>query len=179
MQKLPDEDRIPHLRNLCRTDLYFLLRYAIGRKDLEHPWLFERCKEVEASPDGYLDLWAREHYKSTIITFGKTIQDILSSHGDNPLEKWQGIEITLGIFSHTRPIAKKFLSQIKQEFEGNRNLINWFPDVLYENPKSEASKWSLDSGLVVKRKSNPKESTVEAWGAFGCIATISASALRI
>ena len=24
--------------------------------------------------------------------------------------------------------------------------------------------WSLDGGLVVKRKSNPKEATVEAWG---------------
>lgn len=157
-------DRIPHLRNLCRTDLYFLIRYGFGRKDLEHPWLFSRCKEVEENPDGYIDLWSREHYKSTVITYGKTIQDILASHGDNPLEEWDGVEITCGIFSHTRPIAKKFLTQIKNELESNRNLKNWFPDILYENPGKDAPRWSLDSGIVVKRKSNPKEATVEAWG---------------
>lgn len=128
---------------------------------MENVWLFDRCKEVENEPDGYIDLWSREHYKSTIITYGKTIQDILRSHGEEPLEE---NEITVGIFSHTRPIAKKFLAQIKQEFEVNENLKNWFPDILYRDPKRESSKWSLDSGIVVKRKSNPKEATVEAWG---------------
>jgi hypothetical protein len=36
--------------------------------------------------------------------------------------------------------------------------------VLFENPSKESPKWSEDEGIVVKRKSNPKESTVEAWG---------------
>lgn len=162
--RLSDQERIGHLRNLCRTDLYFLLRYAIGREDIEHPWLFDRCKEVEFAPDGMIDLWSREHYKSTIITYGKTIQDILASHGEDPLPSWDGLEITCGIFSHTRPIAKKFLSQIKQEFEGNIRLKEWFPDILWESPQREAPKWSLDSGIVLKRKSNPKEATIEAWG---------------
>ena len=111
-----------------------------------------------------LDLWAREHYKSTIITYAKTIQDILASHGDNPLEEWEGVEPSFGIFSHTRPIAKGFLRQIKREFESNELLKTTFPDVLYENPGKDAPKWSEDDGIVVKRKSNPKESTVEAWG---------------
>lgn len=153
-----------HCRNLARTDLYFLLRYALGRSDIEHPWLFDRCKEVEAEPDGFLDLWSREHYKSTIITFGKSIQDILASHGDNPLEHWQGREVTIGIFSHTRPNAKGFLRQIMREFETNELLKEWFPDVLYNEPKKSAPKWSEDDGIIVKRKGNPKESTVEAWG---------------
>jgi hypothetical protein len=100
-----------------------------------------------------LDLWAREHYKSTVITFAKTIQDILIDP-----------EITVGFFSHTRPIAKAFLRQIKQEFEYNETLKGWFPDILWANPKKESPKWSEDEGIVVKRQSNPKEGTVEAWG---------------
>lgn len=119
---------------------------------------------MQKSPNGHLDLWAREHYKSTIITYAKTIQDILASHGDEPLSQWHGIEPTFGIFSHTRPIAKGFLRQIKREFEGNDTLKSLFPDVCYENPSKEAPKWSEDDGLVLKRKSNPKESTIEAWG---------------
>lgn len=134
---------------------------TLGRSDLDKEWLFQRCKEVEKSPDGHLDLWAREHYKSTIITFGKSIQDILCSHGDGTLIDR---ECTIGIFSHTRPIAKGFLRQIKSEFENNDLLKKLFPDILYADPEKEAPKWSEDGGLVVKRKSNPKESTVEAHG---------------
>lgn len=148
-----DEKWIARCRLLCLTDLYFLIRYALNRPDIEHEWLFNRCVEVNEQPNGYLDLWAREHYKSTVITYGKTIQDVLA----NP-------EITVGIFSHTRPIAKSFLRQIKREFEANETLKRWFPDVLWSNPSKEAPKWSEDDGIIVKRKTNPKEATVEAWG---------------
>src|SRR5262245_54679617 len=69
------EQRADRLRYLCRTDLFFLLVYALGRKDADNDWVFARCREVQANPNGFLDLWARDHYKSTIITFALTIQD--------------------------------------------------------------------------------------------------------
>lgn len=163
-KSLGNSERITLLRALCRTDLYFLLRYALNRPDVEKEWIFDRCREIQANPNGYIDIWSREHYKSTIITFGKTIQDILSSHGDNPLPEWNGREVTVGIFSFNRPAAKKFLRQIKIEFEDNDELKKLFPDVLYAEPKKEAPKWSEDDGLVVKRKSNPREATLEASG---------------
>jgi hypothetical protein len=133
--------------------LWVLLRYGLGRVDAHNQWVFDRCLEVMESPDGHLDLWAREHYKSTIITFALSVQDILR----NP-------ETTIGIFSHTRPIAKAFLRQIKQEFERNERLKRWFPDVLWADPSKESPKWSEDEGITVKRKGNPKEATIEAWG---------------
>lgn len=140
-------------RWLCLNDLFFLLTRGCKRIDMDKDWIFARCREVQASPDGHLDLWAREHYKSTIITFGLTIQGILKDP-----------EKSNGIFSHTRGIAKGFLDQIKREFEANQYLIKLFPDVLYEDPRNQAPKWSLDSGIIIKRKTNPKEATVEAWG---------------
>jgi len=160
---LPAEQRAAY-RFQIRTDLYYLLRYVLNRADVEHPWLLARIREVQAAPDGYLDLWARGHYKSTIITFAKTLQDILASHGDDPLPEWAGIEPTFGIFSHTRPNAKAFLRQIKRELETNQTLKTLFPDILWSNAEREAPTWSEDSGLVVKRRSNAKESTIEAWG---------------
>lgn len=152
------------LRYLARYDLFFLLWKILNRKDVLHPWLIDRCHEVQAAPNHNLDLWAREHYKSTIITFALSIQDILTSHGFNPDPKWNGREVTIGIFSCTRPIAKAFLSQIKREFESNELLKELFPDILWSNPSKDAPKWSEDAGLVIKRKSNPKEATIEAWG---------------
>jgi len=156
----PEDEHIPLMRELCRNDLYFLLRYGCGREDMEYQFLFDRCREVELSPDGMLDLWSRDHYKSTIITQGLTIQDILKSHGEGGV----GREVCIGIFSHTRPIAKGFLRQIKREFEANENLKEWFPDILWDNPLKESPKWSEDDGIIVKRKGNPKECTIEAWG---------------
>ncbi len=140
-------------RTWAQNDLYFLIRYLLNRPDIERDWLFQRCREVQSDPNGHLDLWAREHYKSTIITFGLTIQDILNDP-----------EITVGIFSHTRPIAKGFLRQIKRELESNQVLKDLFPDILWQDPQKEAPKWSEDDGIIVRRRTNPKESTVEAWG---------------
>jgi predicted phage terminase large subunit-like protein len=140
------------LRALYLGDLFFLLLCGLGRKDINHDWLYARCREVQAGPDGFLDLWAREHYKSTIITVALTIQEILK----NP-------DITVGIFSHSRPVAKSFLRQIKREFESNRVLQTLFPHI-QPPAKGEKRTWSEDDGLIVRRGGNPKEATVEAWG---------------
>jgi len=102
-------------------------------------------------------------HNSTIITFGLTIQDVLASHGGHPEPRYNGREVTVGIFSHNKSIATDFLSQIKQEFENNGDLKALFPDVLWQSVK-EAPSWSVQNGITVRRKTNPKEATVEGHG---------------
>jgi hypothetical protein len=143
------------------NDRFYLLTGLLNRKDACHPWLFERCREVEARPDGYLDLWARAHYKSTIGTFAGSIQEAL----DDPET------VTIGIFANTREISRPFLAQIKEELEGNDHLKQVYADVLWDNPRKEAPKWSIERGLVLKRKSNPKEATFEAHGLIDAMPT--------
>jgi hypothetical protein len=140
------------VRALCLSDLYYLLIKVCKREDMLHPWVYARCREVEADPDGYLDLWSREHFKSSIITFGLTVQDILK----NP-------EITVGFFSENYTLAQKFLGQIKKEFESNELLKSAFPDILYRNPQQESPNWN-NNNITVMRKGNPKEPTVECQG---------------
>ena len=151
------------IRFLCIHDLYYLLVRACKRVDLlpcvgregyiDNQFSFDRCREVEANPNGYIDLWSREHGKSSVVTLGLTLQDILK----NP-------EVTIGIFSHTRPIAKAFLRTLMREIEGNTILHAAFPDVLCGTDIRAYAKFSEDDGIVLRRKSNPNEATVEAWG---------------
>lgn len=142
------------------NDRFFLLTGLLNRPDAIHPWIYDRAREVEASPDGHLDLWARFHYKSTVITFAGIIQEVISDP-----------EIRVCIFSNTADIARPFLGQIKEEFETNGPLKKTYADVLWEHPTKQAKTWSLDDGIIVKRKSNAKEATVEAHGLINALPT--------
>lgn len=155
-------------------DRYYLLVVLLKRVDfLDHgskgsQWLFERCREVEREPDNCLDLWSREHYKSSIITFGGIIQEVLRDS-----------EVTVGIFSFNKREAKKPLSQIKRELEENRELQALYPHILWQDPKKQAPMWALDTGIIVRRRTNPKNATVEAHGLVEGMPTGSHFLLRV
>lgn len=156
------------VRELCLVDRYYLLVIACGRKDAVHPWVYERCREVEAEPDNMLDLWARFHFKSSIITFAGGVQEIL-----------RDAEITACIFSHTGSDAAKHGQQIKRELETNDVLRAAFPDVLWPDPQKQSPVWSDDKGITVRRQGNPKEATLEWHGLIDGMPTGSHYKLRI
>ena len=126
----------------------------MGYEGVNVPFVVKACNYIQAGgSDKVLDLWARGHYKSSIITKARTIQMLLSDS-----------EQRIAIFSHTRPAAKSFLREIKTVLQTNEMLIALFPDVLYGNAEKEAIKWSEDDGLIVKRKGTYAEASLEAWG---------------
>lgn len=153
-----DDDKAKALMNA--NDRYYLLTVTCKRKDAWHEWLFDRCREVEAKPDGFLDLWARYHYKSTIGTFAGIIQEIIVDP-----------EITICILSCKDDVAKPFLVQIKNELERNEDLKRQHSDVFFDKPKLESPKWNEAEGLCVRRHGNPKEYTIEAYGLIDAMPT--------
>ena len=148
------------IRKFCKEDLFFLLYFVLKVDDaknkwmtVNHPWVYARIREVENENNLTIDLWAREFFKSTIITYGLIIQEILNDPGER-----------IVIFSNTRQVAKKFVRRIKITFEENMLLRAAFDDVLYQNPEKQSPKWSEDEGIMVKRKGSYNEATVEGWG---------------
>lgn len=141
-------------RALILSDLWFLLYFGLKVEPANHKFVVNYCWDVEDGGGDYtLDLAAREHFKSTILTKAEVIQKILK----NP-------ESRIGIFSHTRPAAKAFLRSVKLTLESSNFLKECFKDVLYDNPQNESPKWSEDDGLIVRRSGFYNEATVEAWG---------------
>ena len=141
-------------REILKRDLWFLLYFGMRVSIANHPWWIRCAEDVMYGPKSHtLDLWAREHGKTTIITQGETIRQILN----NPEER-------IGIFSYSRPAALSILRGIKQILEGSSLLKACFPDILYADPRTQAEKWSETDGLIVQRKGFYKEGTLEAWG---------------
>ncbi|MCK9361884.1 hypothetical protein M0Q28_06740 [Patescibacteria group bacterium] len=148
------------LRSLILDDLWFVVYFVMkpwadeaGRAATNHPFVVSACREVEQGPKDFtLDVWAREHFKSTIITKAETIQFILA----NP-------DAATGIFSHTRPAAKKFMDSIRAVFQTSELVKACFPDVVWADCERDAPLWS-DEGLMLKRKSTRSEPTISAWG---------------
>ena len=155
--EMPDQQAVHVIRELVQNDLFFLLYYVMNRKDINtigKPFIIERCKELASGPKtDTVDLWARGHYKSSIITQGETVQD-----------HCKDVEDTIGIFSHTRPNAKDFMLPIKTAYESSIVLLTCFPDVFWSNPRKQAPIWSMDNGLVLKRKSTSNTASLEAHG---------------
>jgi hypothetical protein len=141
-------------RKLILNDLFFIVYFVLKIPIANCPFVVKACREVEDGPGDFtLDVWAREHFKSTIITIAETIQYVLK----NPNE-------ATGIFSYVRPVAKKFLFSIKEAFQNEEILHICFPDIVYANCEKEAPLWSLDEGLILKRTTTRKEPNVSAWG---------------
>jgi hypothetical protein len=150
----PESERLIY-RNLILKDPFFVSYFVLGIESSNHPWVVDRCMELITMPQtNVLFEWAREHFKTTLITKVRyIIQKLLA----NPEER-------LAIFSYSRPISRGILRSVKQVFEGSDLLKFCFPDVLYQDPEKEAPKWSEDDGIVVRRKGYYSESSLEAWG---------------
>jgi len=141
-------------RQLILEDLFFIVYFVMEIGIANHKFVVDACREVEGGPRGEtLDIWAREHFKSTIITVAETVQ----YHLRNP-------ERCTCIFSYKKPAAEDFLDSIRKTYE--KDLMKWcFPDILYEKPDTESPSWSLQNGIVLRRKgTSRKEATIEASG---------------
>ena len=144
---------IDNYRALILDDLFFIVRFVLKVPIANQKFVVDACREVEEGPKDYtLDVWAREHFKSTIITIAETIQYILK----NP-------DHAVGIFSYVRPVSKKFLGSIMDVFQNEKMLKVCFPDVVYEDCEKQ-TQWSKDDGLILRRKTTRKEPTLSAWG---------------
>lgn len=156
-------------RGMLRDNLWSITAFVLKIPCAFHPWWVRTCREVQEGPEtNTLDIWARGHGKSSIVTSARTIQMILRDP-----------EESVCIFSYTKAAATKFFQQVKFTLEAS-DFLKWaFPDILWGNPHVEAPKWSEDNGIFVKRKGFQKEPTLMASGLLEAMPTGMHFSLRI
>jgi hypothetical protein len=153
-KNLDHKQELAAYRHCILNDLWFIVYFVLKWPRANHKFIVDACSEIESGPQTQtIDLWFREAGKSTVITIARSIQEVLR----NPSER-------VCIFSYARSPALSFLRNIKNILETSEILKACFPDVLYQDPEKEASKWSELEGLIVKRTGFHKESSFEAHG---------------
>lgn len=148
------EDQWSPIKAAILDDLFFILYFVLEIKDANHPYVVEGCRQIQDGPrTKTLDIWAREHFKSTTITIAETLQDVLR----DPEER-------VGIYSYARPPALRFVRTLKHILETNGILHKCFGETIWPEPTKQAFRWSEDIGLYLQRRGNYMEPTISGWG---------------
>lgn len=152
------------VRAQAEGDLYFLLRYVLSTRDLgrdptgasepwfHNPWIYQQTRAIQYEYDRTLNVWAREHMKSTIGNFGLNFWLFINNPGH-----------CIGIFSVLRSLAKAHLRRMMHEMENNPLLSQLWPEIFWERPASQAKPWSIEEGCILKSCAARNEVSLEAW----------------
>jgi phage terminase large subunit-like protein len=148
------------IRHYIKTDLFFVVNFVLGvDANDDRGFVLDKCYEIEADTQAYLDgtcdsfhyVWARGHFKSTLITISSTAQ----YHLNYPEE-------CTCIFSFKKGNANKFLQSIADIYQMDE-VKHAFSDIL-GGIADKKEFCSMDRGLLVNRKNRRKERTIETAG---------------
>ena len=140
------------VRELAKKNLFFLCTYLMDMDYVDNDFAYNFCAEIDKKCFGRMWICAREHYKSTLISFAFAIQCLLR----NPEER-------IGIYAYNANLAESCLGKIRTELEVNEKLKYYFDDIFYNDPQKESPMWRADS-ILVKRNTRARESSIECSG---------------
>jgi hypothetical protein len=110
------KDKNHAMAAIGRRDLYFLVKYILGHKDLVFHYHYPLCCQAQQDHNWLLFLQPRGHFKTTCITEGRAIQMILN----NP-------DVAILIVSGTSKLPREVMQTIKWHFLGNTRFRELYP----------------------------------------------------
>lgn len=152
------------LKNMAELDFFFFCYAVLGIHYLNHPYTIARCYEYgDRLFENAIYLWAREHFKSTIITKCGSLYKEIKRPGRRQ-----------SIFSLNATLAKKHMMAIKFECETNPLLPLLWPNIFWDDPRkltrTEGIIWSQD-GINFKTATSAKDLSVSGFGLIDSMPT--------
>jgi phage terminase large subunit-like protein len=146
------------LRQICETDFFFFCIFILNLP-INHPFLLARAYEVQDMAfENAMYLWARGSWKSTLITFARTLWKFCKAP-DN----------TVFLFSNSLKLIRPHFKLLKKEMESNIKLKTIWPDVFWADPEKEAD-WTLNEGLFL-RQNKLKDPSLAGYGLIDAMPT--------
>jgi hypothetical protein len=154
------------LRREAKTNLFFLATGILGYDRLStnlHGHLCTWLKKNEN--EKYLEvLLPRAHFKSTIVTISRTIQQVLPDDvGDQPYPSNLGPNARILIVHEVAKMASGYLYSIIQHFMSNPLLMALFPEIVPQPRKNKIN----STELVLPRNKIWNEPTIGILGVGG------------
>lgn len=151
IHSVPDSQQFELIRQLSDRSLFFFLVYVLGWTFLDNDFAYNLCQAVQKRKYGQLWVLAREHYKSTVITIGSTIWEMVRDSTK-----------TYVIYSYKDPAAHDlFYSPIKTTFEKCSDLKVLYPESCWDDPRREADVWLEDCLNLKGHADGRKEHSLE------------------
>lgn len=147
-----------NFQSLLLSDLWFMAFFIVcnGAEKIndEKGWFVRSSAELsDLYETNTIDLWARGHGKSLLITITKTVM----YHLKHP-------EHCTLILSFKRTAAESFQHAVMEVWK-HPVLRSLFSGRLYQNPEKESRAWGSEKGACIRRPNmSRKENTVQASG---------------
>lgn len=171
----PTEESMPDFRLWCEESFWFACKFCFtfgehvcrepdnphyGKPWIDHPWVFDRCMELQKDPDGQWFRWPRGYFKTALITQCFTVWEWLRDVRGDPELIGTSLR-TLILTYKAEQTGAAMMFNIKREIQ-NQKLIRHWPNLFFENPK-ESGDFSRNS-LRIRQRGNPREPTVSISG---------------
>lgn len=134
-----------------KNDLYFFAKGILGYRDMTEKCHRPACKFLIHNPAQFKEmLWPRDHFKSSVVTIGGTLQRVVRDPEKRNL-----------IRNEIATNANRFLRTIRQHAESNRIFRALYSEVIPRDMKKV--RWN-DGELDFVRQGQYPEPTVSAAG---------------
>lgn len=169
----PEELGASMFRYWCFNSYWFFLRFCTTFGDLrcldkanehygkpwaDHPWVFDRCMELQDDPNDKWFKWPRYYFKSTLITVYYPIWEWVRDIGVEPRLEDPGSDLTILVLTWKYDqTGESWMFHMKREIESNERLKHHWPDLFYPNPKDSGE--FKGQSLRIRQRGNPKEAS--------------------
>lgn len=148
------------MRQIAENNLFFFCVVVLEMTFADNDYVYRLCMDVQENKWNKIWIIAREHFKTTIITEASTLWELAKDS-----------ELTYLINSYNESFSSTCVEHIKTYCEKCKLLNELWPDVFWKDPArgyednedGTRAVWTwTKSKIELKRKSHPKEMTIES-----------------
>lgn len=165
----PNGYYIEKVRYLCTRSLFAFCLVVLGRTYLTKSLHLPVANWLQTTP-GYrkLLLLPRRHAKTSVVSHGLPLHLVVQPE-DGPYMPWKaGCDLRILMSGETETRACDNLRVVRNVLESNELFRGLWPELVWENPRKQASKWN-ETNLVLPRNENYPDPTFRANGVGGAI----------
>lgn len=165
----PNNDFIDTWREIFEASLFIFCYVVLGRTYLTNTLHYPVCNWLGTTPPyRKMLLLPRNHAKTSIVSHGLPLHMLIQPLGGLYTPYKRGINMRIMLAGEVQTRADDNLRVIKSICEQNELFRAFWPDLVWDNPRREADKWT-ETEIVLPRTVDYPDPTIRAIGVGGAI----------